>query len=227
MKVLTTAIVADIRKKLNGTVFAKNRYGLYARTKVTPTNPQTTYQQQNRSDFGNSSSGWKGLTQDQRNAWIAAAVNFPVIDIFGNTHILAGNALYTKLNRNLAAAGQSAISDPPVPVAIPPVTAISLAADVSDGSINVGFDTTTQPSGFTTIVYATPLVLPSRLFTKNRLRQIGTATIATSAADIYTIWNARYGTMTAGQRISVRVALVSNTTGQMGVPSEVTAIVSA
>lgn len=225
MKVLTTAIVADIRKKLNGTVFAKNRYGLYARTKVTPTNPQTTYQQQNRADFGNSSSGWKGLTQDQRNAWIAAAPNFPVIDIFGNTHILAGNALYTKLNRNLTAAGQAAISAPPVPVAIPPVTAVSLAADVSDSEINVGFDTASQPAGFTTLVYATPLVLPSRLFTKNRLRQIGTTTITTSTADIFSIWNARYGALTAGQRISVRIALVSNTTGQMGVPSEVSTIV--
>ena len=227
MKVLTTAIVADIRNKLNGTVFAKNRYGLYARTKVTPTNPQSSYQQQNRASFGNSSSGWKGLTQDQRNAWIAAAPNFPVIDIFGNSHILAGNALYTKLNRNLDAAGQAPISDPPAPVAIPPVTATGLTADVSSTEVNITFDTTSQPSGFTTVVYATPLILPSRLFVKNRLRQIGTAAIATSSANVYTIWNARFGSLVAGNRISVRVALVSNTTGQMGVPSEVTAIVSA
>ena len=40
-KILTTAIVADIRNKLNGSVFSKNRYGAYVRTKVTPVNPQT------------------------------------------------------------------------------------------------------------------------------------------------------------------------------------------
>lgn len=227
MKVLTTAIVADIRNKLNGTVFAKNRYGLYARNKTTPTNPQTTEQQANRAAFGNVSSGWRSLTQDQRNAWIAAAPNFPITDIFGNTHFLAGNALYTRLNRNLEAIGQTLLTLPPTPVAIPPATAISLLADVSDTDLTIGVDTATQPAGFTTLIYATPLIIPSRLYVKNRLRQIGTAAISTSAIDAYALWNARFGTLIAGQRITVRIALVSNATGQMGVPSEVTTVVVA
>lgn len=227
MKVLTTAIVADIRNKLNGTVFSKNRYGLYARTKVTPVNPQTTYQQQNRAILGNASAAWKGLTQDQRNAWIAAAPNFPVTDIFGNVQILSGQALYVKLNANLANAGQSAIGDPPTPVAMPSITLLSAAADVSDASIDLTFDAASAGAGFTPLFYATPLIIPSRLYVKNRLRLLGTATISTSAADIYTIWNARFGTLTAGQRITVNFAVVSNTTGQMSTPSNATCIVTA
>lgn len=227
MKVLTTAIVADIRNKLNGTVFAKNRYGLYARTKVTPTNPQTTQQQANRAAFGNSSSGWKGLTQDQRNAWIAAAVNFPVIDIFGNSHILAGNALYTRLNRNLDAIGESPISDPPAPVAIPPATVTGLTASEGSSTITATFDVATVPAGFNLLVYATPLIIPSRLFVKNRLRVLGEATITANNAALYSMWNSRFGTLTEGMRITVRAALVSINTGQIGVPSEVTTIVTA
>lgn len=227
MKVLTTAIVADLRNKLNGTVFAKNRYGLYARTKVTPVNPQTTYQQQNRAVLGNNSSAWRGLTQDQRNAWIAAAPNFPVTDIFGNVHNLSGQALYVKLNNNLANAGQSAISLPPTPVAMPAITLLAVAADVSDGEINLTFDAASAGAGFTPLFYATPPIIPSKLYVKNRLRLLGTATITTSAANIYTIWNARFGTLVAGQRITVNFAVVSNTTGQMSTPSNATAIITA
>lgn len=227
MKVLTTAIVADLRNKLNGTVFAKNRYGLYARTKVTPVNPQTTYQQQNRSVLGNNSSAWKGLTQDQRNAWIAAAPNFPVTDIFGNVHILSGQALYVKLNNNLANAGQATINMPPTPVSMPAITLLSAAADVSDASIDLTFDAATAGAGFTPMFYATPPIIASKLYVKNRLRLLGTAVIAASAADIYSIWNPRFGSLIAGQRITVNFAVVSNTTGQMSTPSNATCIITA
>ena len=50
-KILMTAIVADIRNKLNGSVFSKNRYGAYVRTKVTPVNPQSTAQQNTRNNL--------------------------------------------------------------------------------------------------------------------------------------------------------------------------------
>jgi len=227
MKVLTTAIVADLRNKLNGTVFSKNRYGLYARTKVTPVNPQSTYQQQNRAILGNASAAWKGLTQDQRNAWIAAAPNFPVTDIFGNVQILSGQALFVKLNANLANAGQAPISNPPTPVAMPSITLLSGVADVSDPGIDLTFDAASPGAGFTPLFYATPLIIPSRLYVKNRLRLIGTATIAASTADIYSKWNARFGSLVAGQRITVNFAVVSNTTGQMSTPSNCTMIVQA
>lgn len=227
MKVLTTAIVADLRNKLNGTVFAKNRYGLYARTKVTPVNPQTTYQQTNRAVLGNNSSAWRGLTQDQRNAWIAAAPNFPVTDIFGNVHNLSGQALYVKLNNNLVNAGQSLLTLPPTPVAMPSITLLSVTADVSDTTIGLTFDAASAGAGFTPLFYATPLIIASKLYVKNRLRLLGTATITTSAADIYSIWNARFGTLIAGQRITVNFVVVSNTTGQMSTPSNATTIVIA
>lgn len=227
MKVLTTAIVADLRNKLNGTVFSKNRYGLYGRTKVTPVNPRTTYQQQNRSVLGNNSSAWRGLTQNQRNAWIAAAPNFPVTDIFGNVQILSGQALYVKLNNNLVNAGQPTIANPPTPVAMPSITLLSGIADVSDASIDLTFDAASIPVGFTPLFYATPPIIASKLYVKNRLRLLGTAVIAASTTDIYAIWNPRFGSLIAGQRITVNFAIVSNTTGQMSTPSNATMIIQA
>ncbi len=69
-KIKMTAIVADIRNKLNGTVFAKNRGGAYMRTKVTPVNRQTSDQSTVRNRLGSFAQGFRGLTQDQITAEI-------------------------------------------------------------------------------------------------------------------------------------------------------------
>ena len=44
MKIKWGALVVDGRGKLGGHVAAQNRGGSYLRTKVTPSNPQTTFQ---------------------------------------------------------------------------------------------------------------------------------------------------------------------------------------
>lgn len=227
MKVLTTAIVADLRNKLNGTVFAKNRYGLYARTKVTPVNPRTTRQQQNRAVLGSNSSAWRGLTQNQRDAWIAAAPNFPVQDIFGNTHFLSGQALFVSLNNNLKNAGKSPLTLPPTPAAMPSATLLSVAAAAGSPALTAAFDIAATPSGYSVMFKATPNIIPSKLFVKNRLRNIGVVAVSASSANLLTAWQAQFGTLIEGQRISVEAFLINETTGQASTPSQATAIVAA
>lgn len=222
-RILTTAIVADIRNKLNGSVFSKNRYGSYVRTKVTPVNPQTSFQQAARNRLASLSASWRTLEASQRQAWIDAAVNFPVTNIFGNTEILSGQALYVSLNTNLILGGQAQITDPPAPGSIPVFAATALSADAGLGELEVTVSSATVPTGFTMLVYATPSVGTGKQFVKNLYRFIGTATATAGVSDIATIWEARFGTMTPGQNQWVRVALLNNTTGQVGVPSEVSA----
>jgi hypothetical protein len=225
-KVLFTAVVADMRNKLNGTVFSKNRYGAYTRTKVTPVNPQTTFQSAVRTNFGNTSGAWRGLTQAQRNAWIAQAQFFPIIDIFGNSKVLSGQALYQQLNRNLFTAGQSAISSPPSPAAIPAFYAVSCASSVA-GADTVTASVTTVPAGHTMMVAVTPGLTPGIGFAKNRFRVLETATLTASVATITTAYRARFGTPVAGNKLFVKLYLIDNTTGQMSVPSEVSTIIVA
>ena len=64
-KIKMTAIVADMRNKLNGSVFSRNRGGAYIRTKVTPINPQTAAQVQARSLLTSLSQGFRSLSQAQ------------------------------------------------------------------------------------------------------------------------------------------------------------------
>ncbi len=227
-KILTTAIVADIRNKLNGSVFSKNRYGSYVRTKVTPVNPQTSAQQNVRNTLSTNSQAWRGLTESQRQGWIDAAANFPFTDIFGNSKILSGNALYVKLNNNLAVAGQAPIADAPAPVSLPPLVMGAIVSSAGGGTLTMAFTDTPVPAGFSIAVQTTGNVGPGKTFVKNLFRQTQlVAAAATSPANLAAAFTALHGAPVEGQKIFVRAFLISTDTGQAGIPVQGVVIVAA
>lgn len=226
-KVLFTAVVADMRNKLNGTVFSKNRYGAYTRTKVTPVNPQTTAQQNARNRLSTQSQAWRGLTETQRQSWIDGAANFPTTDIFGNTKILSGQALYVRLNANLALIGEAAIDDCPNPVAIPAFELSTVAADDSANTV-ILTGTTPVPADFALVVMGTPNITPGISFVKNRFRFVDAiAAAATSPYDISAAYTALFGDPVTGQKIFIKAFLISTITGQAGIPVQASTIVVA
>lgn len=227
-KILYSALVSDMRNKLNGSVLSKNRYGNYIRNKVTPTNPQTTDQVAARNKLATWSQGWRGITQAQRLGWITGASSFPIIDIFGNSKILAGNALYTQLNVNLALIGETNIDNLPTPVAIPAITALSLTAAEGTPSLSIVFAPTPVAADFDMLIEATPPIAQSRLFVKNQFRVIRKVNAAgTSPVNALTAYTNKFGTPAAGKVIYVRVRLISVLTGQSGIPLQASVIVAA
>lgn len=215
-KILFTAFLADMRGKVNGTVFSKNRGGAYARTKVTPSNPQTSAQNLVRSRLTGFSQGWRGLTQAGRDAWNAAVGSFPRTNVFGNSKILSGHQLYIGLNSQLGAAGQTAISAPPVPVGASAITAFTGAASVGGTSFDVTFAPDPVPAGMSLIIDATEQVSAGKNNLNSLYRQIQVeAPAATSPADIYAAYVAKFGALIQGQKIGIRGRLVNNTTGEV------------
>lgn len=224
-KIKYSALVSDVRNKLNGSVMSKNRYGNYIRNKTTPVNPQTTAQQNARAQLASNSQAWAGLSQAQRQAWSSLAAELPFTDIFGDSKILAGNALFNKLNGNLNKIGELAISDAPAKVAVPAVFTTAVSAVQTAGAIttlDVTINPATVPAGFEVGVYATPGVSPGKSFVKNQFRFLGAAPApAAGVIDLEPLWNSRYGTVTAGQRIFIRLSLISTNSGQQGIPAEI------
>ena len=99
-KVKFSALISEMRNKLNGSVFARNRGGAYLRTKVTPTNPMTIAQVQARSLLTSFSQAWRGLTEDQRQAWLSVVDQWSRTDVFGDVVNPSGSTLYIRLNIN-------------------------------------------------------------------------------------------------------------------------------
>lgn len=231
-KIKYSALVSEVRNKLNGSVLSKNRYGNYIRNKVTPVNPQTSFQQAARQRLGNLSASWRELTQAQRNSFINGAKNLPFTDIFGDIKYLSGQTMFVKLNGNLEKIGSPRIDSFPETVGFSEL-AISnpdFTVDGTSGPLTAaGFAVSpgTIPAGFAMVVYATPSIPAGRAFVKNQYRFLGVATVTAGAADIFSMLNSRFGEFTVGETVSVRCALVSTTTGQQSVAVELVATIAA
>lgn len=214
-KLLFTAIVADMRNKLNGTVFSKNRYGAYARTKVSPVNPQTPRQSAIRAIFGSLSQAWRGLTEEQRLAWINAAPNFPVTDQFGNIRYLSGNALFVRLNTVLLNAGEAQMSMPPSPEGVTAAYIMGASGNISSTTITITLSDAVGAEE-TVIVEATPVMSAGKNYFANLLRQVMVTPSGDTPnpTDLWDAYAAAYGAPTAGAKIGVAVYTVNINTGE-------------
>lgn len=227
-KVKFSALVSDMRNKLNGSVFSKNRYGSYLRNKITPVNPQSSYQLAQRANLSFLSSAWRTLTDQQREGWRTLAQTSPSTDIFGDSKILAGNAYFVALNLNLLGADSPIALTAPILVSVPVVVATNVALDAnqqSNNDISLTIDPATIPAGFKLAVYATPSMSPGITFVKNKLRYLGVFPATSGTVNLLTRYTERFGLMTFGERVFFRLALVSNSSGQLGLPSAIDGIV--
>jgi hypothetical protein len=73
MALIKSTILSAIRGSINGTVFAQNKSGAYARNRTVPVNPNTTNQQAVRIALGQAAMAWKTLSAERRAAWDASA----------------------------------------------------------------------------------------------------------------------------------------------------------
>jgi hypothetical protein len=227
MKIKFGALVTEGRGKLGGHVASRNRSGSYLRTKVTPVNPETTYQTAVRNRLTGISQDWRGLTPAQRAAWNAAVENFAKTDIFGDLKNPSGNTLYQRLNNNLVTVGSAQITVPPLPSEVYAAATLSVIADVSDASIDVSY-TPVIPAGQAVKVFATPLLSAGISFVKSEYRLLEVIVAAdVTPYDIYPAWNARFGLLTAGAKLFVKFVGVNSATGQEGTALTASTIVIA
>lgn len=214
-------MMTDARGKLGGQVFSKNRSGAYVRTKVTPVNPQTSFQQANRSLLGNLSSAWSNLNQEQRLAWNSQVENWQKTNVFGDLNKPTGKNLFTGLNK----VAQNYYPDN-VLMLVPPAKVEFLPFSI----VSAGFPTTTA-SGIITLsgselasqdfrVRATPVLSAGTTYIKNQLRDLtGVLTVnGTNQLVFGTAYLARFGDANSTGTIGVEVTPVAEN-GQLGVPA--------
>lgn len=212
-----TAFLADARGSVNGTVFSRNTYGAYARTKVTPVNPASTSQQNVRQDLATRSQGWRGLTDAQRSLWNQVAINFTRTNVFGDGVPLTGFNLYVRLNRNLFSIGVAAIDNAPQPASVFGFTSLSVVADTTAGTMNATF-APAIPAGTSVIVFATAPQSAGKTFVKSEYRQITVLTTAdVSPEDLAAAYIAKFGALPpVGSKAFIKFKPVNDTTGQAG-----------
>lgn len=214
-KVKYSALVSDMRNKLNGSVLSKNKYGSYIRNKVTPTNPQSAAQVAQRAKLATFASKWRTLTEEQRQAWNDAVSGWSRTDIFGDSQNPTGSILHNRLNMTIATAGGTAIVLPPMPLGAPSPTALSVVTDTVASTMEVTFAQTPVPAGMALVVEASPGMSAGISVANSQLRIIAVlpATTATGA-DVYAEYVAKYGSPTIGMKIFYRISMIRIATGE-------------
>lgn len=216
-KIKLSALVSEMRGKLNGSVFSKNRGGAYIRTKVTPVNPQSLAQGLVRATLTNLSQAWRGLTEAERLAWCGAVSSFTGTDIFGDIKTPSGINLFNKLNLNLATIGVAPINLPPLPQSVGYVDSLALTASAGGNTISAAYTAIGGSAGQTVVVEATSGLSAGKNFVKSEYRVIGTfAGGAATPQAIGAMYIAKFGAMSAGSKVFVRLKFIDNATGVAG-----------
>lgn len=73
---ITGFVIGELRGKLGGMVFARNRRGAYVRSFVSPVDPATQKQLGARSAFTSATGGWHTLTDAQKMLWMDYASQY-------------------------------------------------------------------------------------------------------------------------------------------------------
>ena len=142
-------IVAEARGHVGGVVFSRNTGGAYVRQKVSPVQPRTPAQLNQRSRMTEISKVWGTLTEAQRSAWKAFSLDFRKKDVLGLQKQRSAQQMFMFCNLALSSVGLPGINNPPVGLA---VDAISIVTAISATSGLVQSVAITAPgSGYTSV----------------------------------------------------------------------------
>jgi hypothetical protein len=185
-KIKLGSLAQDARGSIAGVTFTRNRYGAVARQKVSGVQPRTVRQLDQRAIFTAASQAWRSLTPDQQAAWAAYAASHPFSDVFGDSQVLAANALFTGVQSDLSTLGLDATVSPPADPTTTPTPALSAVADSGAGTITITTAAQVVDTGFYE-VFATPALSPGAQFAGSKLRLVGVqATVAAAVSVVAT-----------------------------------------
>jgi hypothetical protein len=217
-RIIYSALVGEMRGKLNGNVLTRNKGGAVIRNKVTPINPNTLNQAKQRAFLSLLSKFWANtLTDAQRAAWKAFGQVIGAKSIFGNNLILSGIATFQRINRIILAAGGTQISVPPNSLDVAGILTLALTANHIGPALTVAFTPTPAVAPVGMYLFATPALSPGISNASTQLRFINFYSAAVSGFSILADWQARFGAMPAvsGKRIAISVQMVNLNTGAL------------
>ena len=208
------------------TVSQGGRFGQISRALVIPTNPKTQAQLNIRAALTIAAQNWRGLTEDQRAAWTAAAKSINSTARGGTKGVLTGNNLFTKVNCLNQLIGANVVNDPPVKpnFEVSPVGA--LLATNAGGVVTLKLSQADAfPVGTDGLLEASAPQSAGREVCSD-FRLLGlTPPPVQGASDISNLYRIRYGNPPAGSKVFIRVTPL--TAGWKGGSSLTTAIIPA
>ena len=114
-----SALISDIKGKLNGTVFSQGRYGSSIRNNKNGGGRGSALFDSQKSALTSISSAWRSLSDEQKQAWNDNAASFPKRNKFGDLVLQTGFNVFMGANVTLLKSGLPTIESPILPRTIP------------------------------------------------------------------------------------------------------------
>ncbi len=134
----SSPVYSQASGSIAGLTYSRNRGGLYTRSRVTPSNPQTAAQMVARGATSAVSTTWSTLTQDQRNQWELYAASVPLVDRLGAQIQVSGINMFVRSNVPRQVAGLALVLDGPADLTLGVTpTLLTAVLDVSVPSLTV------------------------------------------------------------------------------------------
>lgn len=216
---------------LAGSVFSRNKGGMYMRARSNPVNPATVAQTAVRDAMRVLVDAWTNVLSDaERDSWNLYAFNTPLLNRLGEPTKRTGQNMFVRSNVPRLQAGLPVVETGPATFDLGSFTPITDAtADASDGDLGFDFtnaDPWANATGAAMLVYQSRPVNATVEFFKGpwQLATIlpgsGIAAPA-SPADFNSLF-----AMVAGQKVFMKVR-VSQVDGRYSEPQIISAIVAA
>lgn len=184
-----------------GITSSRNRFGQYVRTRATPVNPASTAQGVVRARMSASAADWRGLTDNQRAGWETLGNQMQRTDALGQSYSLNGFQAFCSVNNVLDACGDARVSD--APALVTPEALLTATLTVTTTTASLAYTATPLPTGAKLMVFAAPQRSPGRTFEGDfRLIHVSAAAAA-SPANIFSAYQAKFGTPITGQKVAV------------------------
>ena len=221
--------VTDGRGKVGGHVLTKTRSGATVRTKVTPSNPKTSFQGEVRAIFGSVSKRWTTLSEHQRLTWINASEDFKRTNVFGDQYKPSGKNLFTAINSNLLNIGSAMLDHAPEVLETPYISILTVSVSQDLGQISLDYQSSDVARSYFLVLEATAPLSAGKYNFSGQYRKIGVWDGGTTPDDeeLYAFYVAKFGVPPLGKKISFRTKAVMLLSGLASPVTTIDAIVGA
>lgn len=182
-----------------GVTSSRNRYGQYVRTRAAPVNPSTTFQVAVRARLGTVAGLWRTTSAIQQAGWRDLGQEIARNDSLGSSYTMNGFGAFCLVNLNKLAAGDATTLD--APLYAPPGQLTTITLTVTTSTMSLAYTTTPLAAGVKLLAFVSPQLSAGRFYNGN-YRLIGvSAAAAASPLNLFTAYQARFGTPVTGNKI--------------------------
>lgn len=227
MKVTFGDLITSGSGSAGGHTYSRNKGGAYRKNKGIPTQPQSEKQMLIRTNLANFSAQWRGLSDDQRNAWNQAAKNVKLVDALGRTFNPTGHNYFVALNQTLQMylpqglpSTAPTLTDPPIAPDFVSWNSIAVLQTSGPLAITLQGDYAPVGSGSEYLeVWGTEAMSAgiSNPGSKYKYLCVASGSGGATSFNFASFYSDVFGVPTPGQKVFIRVRPTNILTGQTGI----------